>query len=127
MSIDVLPSSYTYGKVVCRIVHAVADTPEDEDALPQARPASGTVTFTPLENKRRVTDTDYPAFVLHENITVSLSSTGRIIDSEGRVGVWLYTGQWRVAFELEGGSVDAFDIDVTEAHTNENPLDLAAA
>lgn len=125
MTVEQLPSSYKYGKVVGRIVHAVADTPEDEDAYPQARGARGTVNFSPIEKFRRVQTPGETALVMHEPVECSLSSTGRIIDAEGRIGVWLIQGTWIVAFNLDGGSVDSFEITVGPEHTDESPLDLA--
>lgn len=127
MTIHQLPSSYESGKVVCRIVHAVADTPNDPDAYPQARPAQGTVTFIPDEKQRRVVDADYPAIVMHEPVTVTLNDEGRIIDPEGNEGIWLIVGVWVVQFNLVGGSVQPYPVLVTSEHTMENPLDLARA
>lgn len=122
-----LPTSYKMGKAVGRIIHAVADTPEDEDALPQAKPASGKVTFTPQEKQRKVTDENYPAIAMHEQFVSTLNTSGRITDSEGRNGIWLLEGIWRVDFALDAGSIESFDIQITPEHDDENPLDIATA
>lgn len=130
VSADPLPSSVTFGKVVGRIVHAIADTAEDTDDKPQARSAAGKVKFTPKVTLRKTTDADYPAIVTYGAQEANLSSTGRILDAEGRQGVWLTVGVWTVSFELNavGGArptVPAFDIEVLSTYDDATPLDLA--
>ena len=122
-----LPSSYTWGKVTGRIIHLIADTAEDTDDKPQARAAAGTVTFTPKEVLRKTTDANYPAIVLSAPESAALSSSGRILDAEGRQGIWLATGIYTVTFEITGAprAIPSFDIQVTAEHTDAAPLDLA--
>ncbi len=123
-----LPSSYAFGKVIGRIVHLIADTAEDTDDKPQARAAAGTVTFTPKDVLRKTSDADYPAIVLHSPETATLSSSGRILDAEGRQGVWLAIGAYTASFAITGASrasIPSFDIQVTTEHTDAAPLDLA--
>lgn len=129
-TIDPLPSTFTFGKVVGRIIHAIADTDEDLDDKPQARPAAGKVNFAPKRTLSRTTtpDADFSAFVLQGRESANLSSSGRILDAEGRQGIWLISGIWNVSFDLVGGAqIPPFDIEVLPIHTESAPLDLAAA
>jgi len=134
MSVPVveLPPSFQFGKVVGRLIHAIADTAEDADDKPQARAAAGTITFTPRETLRKATDSGLTAIVTQGPVEATLSSSGRILDAEGRQGIWLVTGVWGVSFSLaplaNGGTrpqVAGFDLLVTTAHTDSAPLDLA--
>lgn len=123
-----LPSSYTFGKVVGRVIHLIADTAEDTDDKPQARAAAGRVIFAPKEVRRKTVESDYPAIVLHASQTANLSSSGRVLDAEGRSGIWLATGRYSVTFDIAntgGNAIPPFDINVTAEHTDEAPLDLA--
>ena len=118
-----LPASYAWGFVVGQIIHAIADQAGDADRHPEARAATGTVLFTPLELLRRVT-TEPTAFVAHAPVTAKLGTTGELVDADAQVGIWLVTGSYRVSFELGGAVIPPFDIDVTAAHTLVAPLDL---
>ena len=121
-----LPPSFAFGKVVGRVIHAIADTDEDVDDRPQARAAAGTVRFTPRETLRKASDVGATAIVTQGAQEARLSATGRILDAEGRQGIWLVAGVWRVTFALtSGASVPDFDVEVTAAATDAAPLDLA--
>lgn len=128
-----LPSTYAYGKVVGRIIYAIGDTAEDADDKPQARAAAGTVTFTPMATGAKVTTADYTAIIMNGAVKASLSSSGRILDAEGRQGIWLIQGIYRVDFSFTAtsdglrGSLPPFQIEVLPAHTDLAPLDLASA
>lgn len=124
---DPLPTSVTFGKVVGRVIHLIADTAEDTDDKPQARAAIGRVVFAPKDVVRKTTEADYPAIVLHATETATLSGSGRILDAEGRQGIWLAAGVYTVTFEITGAprAIPTFDIQVTTAHTDAAPLDLA--
>lgn len=128
-----LPSTYAYGKVVGRIIYAIGDTAEDADDKPQARAAAGTVTFTPMATGAKVTTADYTAIVMNGAVKANLSSSGRILDAEGRQGIWLIQGIYRVDFSFTAtsdglrGSLPPFQIEVLPAHTDLAPLDLASA
>lgn len=128
-----LPSTYAYGKVVGRIIYAIGDTAEDADDKPQARAAAGTVTFTPMATGAKVTTADYTAIVMNGAVKANLSSSGRILDAEGRQGIWLIQGIYRVDFSFTAtsdglrGSLPPFHIEVLPAHTDLAPLDLASA
>jgi len=116
-----LPASYVYGKVIGRVIHAIADTASDSDDKPEARGAQGTVVFTPAETMRAVDD----AIVLHESTEVKLDPSGHIVDAEDRPGVWLIAGQYTVQFRLQSGTIAKQTITVTTDNTAEHPLDLA--
>ena len=118
-----LPASYSWGFVVGQVIHAIADTTADVDRLPQARAATGTIRFEPLETLRKVT-AEPAAFVAHEVVTATLGATGEMVDAEGQVGIWLVTGDYRVSFALSGAAIPSFNITVTAAHTLVAPLDL---
>lgn len=120
-----LPSEYKFGKVIGRAVHAIADTAADEDHLPEARPAVGKVTFKPRTSIRKALH-DYSAFVIKGPVTAELDELGRIIDAEGRLGIWLVTGLYEVSWGVDG-NISPFEIEVTDAHTDASPLDLVTA
>lgn len=118
-----LPAPYSWGFVVGQVIHAIADTTADADRLPQARAATGTVRFEPLEMLRKVT-AEPTAFVAHAVVTATLGTTGELVDAEGQVGIWLVTGDYRVSFAITGAAIPSFNITVTAAHTLVAPLDL---
>src|SRR5690349_5999830 len=91
-----LPASYSFGKVVGRIIHLIADTSADSDDKPEARPAVGKVRFTPEQTINKTVEADYPAIVLRATEAVALDAGGNLVDSEGREGIWLAVGVYRV-------------------------------
>ena len=121
-----LPTSYGFGLVVARVIHAVADSTGDIDRTPEARPASGTVRFEPLNKLPRITDGP-TTFVGHETVTATLGPTGELLDAEGEVGIWLIEGTYNITFSIVGASIPSFAIEVTAAHTALAPLDLVTA
>ena len=120
-----MPPDITYGHVTGRIVLAVADG-ADEGRLPDARPAVGTVVFTPRQKAHKVGAPD-PATVLPLSITCTLDPSGVLIDDQGAPGVWLIAGVYGVSYKFTGASLSSHDISVTEDHTLESPLDLTLA
>lgn len=128
-----LPTTYGYGYVTGQIIYAIADTAEDVDDKPQARAAAGKAIFTPMVSGAKVVTADYPAIVINARTEANLSASGKILDKEGRQGVWLIEGDYRVTFELtttsDGlkGTIAPFTITVTTAHTLVAPLDMASA
>lgn len=134
-----LPETYTYGYVFGGVIRAQGDTSSDVDRFPQGIPASGTVIFDPIEKTRKSLDSP-PRFVQHERVTCTLSKkTGLLMDAQSaeaaaanpsapeEYGVWLVTGDYRVSFQLNSGSIEPFDITVTSLHTVEFPLYLSSA
>lgn len=119
-----LPSELKYGYVEAQIILAVADTAADPDRLPDAQPASGTITLTPVESKRLYTESGPPVLVGKHAITGTLDSHGRLRDSQGGLGICVVVGQYNVSYSLQGISVDSHPILVTEAHTKDDPLNL---
>ena len=118
-----LPGEYTWGFVVGQIIQAIADTTVDGDRLPDARAASGTIRFEPVEKLRKVVNTP-SAFVAHEPVVATLGPTGELTDVNGLVGIWLVTGTYQVSFSVSGVTLPGFPIEVTAQHTVESPLDL---
>lgn len=119
-----LPSELKYGYVEAQIILAVADTAADPDRLPDAQPASGTITLTPVESKRLYTESGPPVLVGKHSITGTLDSQGRLRDSQGGLGICVVVGQYNVSYSLQGISVDSHPILVTEDHTKDEPLNL---
>lgn len=79
----------TYGLVTGRFLAAVGDGPADADALPDAVPLAGTVTFTPSANALLVPSaTPAPATILPVPVDATLDSGG-YISRNGARGVWL--------------------------------------
>ena len=131
MTLTSLPTEYTFGKVVARIIQAVADG-SDEDRYPDMIAATGVVTFKPKQKQRKTVD--YRALVLNQPIRCRLYSPqdwedpahppGTLIDAQGNLGVWLTVGSYDVEFQLNQGGFAPMEITVMEEHTKENPLDL---
>lgn len=72
-----LPSNVRYGTVVGQFVASVADTPIDEDTLPDSSPMGGTITFTP--SVPYVKNTSNPA----NPITIVKTAITAVLDEEG--------------------------------------------
>ena len=121
---EALPTAYEYGRVIGRFLRAVGDG-EDVDAVPEAVPATGTVTFTPIITSRILIDASVEPspLITHEPITCELDAYGHIARNGVR-GVWLWTGEWTVSFNVSGMSRTPFPILVSTAHTDIAPLDL---
>lgn len=75
-----LPVEYEWGHVQARVIHAMADTINDVDRLPEARAAVGSITFTPLVKLQVASQ----AFVSNSPVTCSLDSNGYLVDAEGQ-------------------------------------------
>ena len=126
---EALPTAYEYGRVIGRFLRAVGDGEdgdgEDVDAVPEAVPATGTVTFTPIITSRILIDASVEPspLITHEPITCELDAYGHIARNGVR-GVWLWTGEWTVSFNVSGMSRTPFPILVSTAHTDIAPLDL---
>ena len=121
---EALPTAYEYGRVIGRFLRAVGDG-EDVDVVPEAVPATGTVTFTPIVTSRILIDAsaEPSPLITHESITCDLDAYGHIARNGVR-GVWLWTGEWTVSFNVSGMSRTPFPILLSTAHTDIAPLDL---
>ena len=117
-----LPPSYSYGFAACQAVRTIADTPEDQDRLPQAIPDSGRLTFRPKIRNR----TNANTFITHEVYEFDLDASGYLVDDNGLPGVGLIAGEYTVSFALVYGKIDDIEIEITSAHTVTNPLQLAS-
>lgn len=120
-----MPDDVVFGKVVGRFLLAVGDS-FDDDRLPDATPASGTITFSPVVPNFRV-NIPGPATIVKAPIRCSIDNSGRLLDTNQSVGVWLIAGQYRVTYALEGMTIDSHTIEVTTDHDDDSPLDLTNA
>lgn len=113
----------TYGKVVARVVELRGDA-DDEDEYPDVLGATTvTVSFVPKVNA--FISVGEQRIVNAKPIICTVDETGIMRDAEGIDGVWLMTGQYGVKFS--GSHHPDITINVTESHTNENPLNLGSA
>lgn len=130
MASEPLPSDFLpFGRVVGRAISAVGDTDADPDSDPEAIPVTGTglVRFTPLELTRVVTSTVPSTWVQQKTIAADLDSDG-FLSLSGARGLLLWPGAWKVsAGSASEFPFPAFTIEVTAAHTADNPLDLWTA
>lgn len=111
------------GRVVGRFIVVTPDTISDADVYPEARGATGTVTFTPSTKLSKTTD--YHAFVGHPSKTFPVDAYGIMQDEELTGGVWLREDTYTVSYNLAGLNIASHTIDVNSAHTNETPLVLS--
>lgn len=119
-----LPAEVTYGHVVGRFLLAVADG-TDSDRMPDAVPASGTITFKPKNIVQR-TATE-PATIIRADVKCTVGNDGWLVDPRNSEGVWLTVGRYDVVFQFTGAILAGFEIEVTNAHTLASPLDLTTA
>ena len=125
-----LPETLQYGKVVGRFVLAVADAPEDPDALPNAAPAVGTISFTSMNPLTKETAATPPTTVVRSVISAAIDNNGYLYnpkDPTGPRGIWLVAGPYKVAYALNTGAIAGHSILVLPTHNDANPLDLINA
>lgn len=120
-----LPAELPFGKVVARLILAVADS-SDTGRLPDATPAVGTVFFTPSSAIIK-TQLPTPATVVKQPIECGIDADGFLIDPEGDLGVWLVAGVYNVRYKIPLASVPTHDIEVLATHDDATPLDLTNA
>lgn len=123
-----MPESLMYGYVVGRVFLALGDTSEDPDRLPDlVAPAQATVSFTPLQPQKRTQadGAEITTLVLKQPVICRVDSEGYIVDPTSVPGVWLVTGIYEVQILTNHlGDTPIFYVEVTEEHTESNPLDL---
>lgn len=112
---------YEFGFAACRVIHTMADTPLDEDRLPEAYPGVGAVVFRPRAKQRRVGST----FVVHETFRFDLDDEGYMVDNNDARTVGLIVGDYDVSFDLKNGKIEERLVTITALHTEENPCQLA--
>ena len=120
-----LPAELAYGKVVARLILAVADT-TDAGRIPNAQPAVGTVTFTPA-NVIVKTALPEPATVVKKPIVCGIDANGFLIDPELALGVWLVVGVYDVSYRITDASVPSHSIEVLVGNDDSAPIDLTTA
>lgn len=118
-----MPTDVSYGKVVGRFIHAVADA-SDTDRLPDAIATVGNVIFTPAQPNIK-TDLPVPTTVVKSLIRCSINGNGEVIDPMGGLGVWLVTGVYKVSYDLSDTQLPTHNIQVLSTHDDEHPLDLS--
>ena len=151
--VESLPSEMGWGFVKGRIIHAIADTPDDSDDKPEARAATGEVVFTPKETLRRTVE-HFSAFAIQGPERVRLATEqdiavvqaridnyegegtpsgpdyeipelGELVDSSSRPGIWMVEGTYTATFNVVGGKIPSFELNVAREYTRENPLVLS--
>jgi hypothetical protein len=116
-----------YGYVSGRYVLVIGDTSDDEDVYPDAVPAEGKVTFTPVAVTETYPELDDSITAIPQPVVSDIGADGIILDRAGKPGVWLLCGFYMVSFRFTGASIPAYRIHVTPEHTVDNPLKLALA
>ena len=133
MAID---SEFSYGYVVGQLVLSKSDGP-DPNRLPDFLGQNVKVTFTRTQGQyvqpvKSVYSGIRALMVSHEPVIAGLMSDGKItgdVDAQGKLkpnakpGLWLVVGQYSVDF---GSAFPSTIIEVTESHTEDNPLDIAS-
>lgn len=122
----VLPAEIAYGKVVGRFLLAIADS-VDADRNPDAKAATGTITFTPV-SAIQYASLPVPTTIVKQRIVCNLNVNGELADSQGAVGVWLVAGQqYDVSYNVENATLETHRILVSTTHDDTTPLDLTLA
>lgn len=122
-----LPTPYGFGKVIARYITAIADTVNDPDPYPEAMGSTGSIKFQPQTLNKVILDPDGEnVHVTHTTVTANLNSKGRLVDSEGREGIWLIADTYKVEVNVPGVTAKSMTIVVTPDRDNDNPIDLIA-
>lgn len=119
-----LPAQVGVGFVMGRFLRWVLDS-GDEGERPEWVSAGGSVTLTPASTLRRIDDPS--AFLAGGSVTLKIDPvTGLLTDPQGRPRVVVPAGQYQVKPSVDLG-LSGFTVEVTQAHTLDNPCDLAKA
>ena len=115
-----------YGIITGRVIVAKLDDTDAGEA-PDLVPGVGTVTLIPQPNYS--TTGDYDAVMVRQTLVIPLDGQGYLVSGSPQVRrVAVLAGYWDVSYQLAGGyQVPSGTILVTEAHTQDNPLDITAA
>lgn len=114
-----------YGYVYGRFVTIGVDTTADPDDKPDAKAASGTVTFTPLAPVIQTETPGLGVIGVQNPMTYTLDSTGTLRDDSDQSPVALPAADYRVSFKIDGANaLTSIPITVTGEHTKESPLNL---
>ncbi len=125
----VLPPEIKFGRVVARWLLAAADTVADPDENPDAVVPTGKVTFTRINSSASLYDSlqndgTYVGIVT-KPVEAVLNGQGELSLAHNPTnGIWMVTGGYKVTFSVDGVTWPDFEIEVTEAHTLLDPLDL---
>lgn len=121
-----LPAPYKLGRIVARVAFAVGDSAQDTDQNPGLVPVTGDhlIQFVPAEGTRVVSGTDPVTRVDNRPITADLDAQGDL-SRNGQKGIQLWCGVWTCKPASPTVlNFDQFDFELTEAHTDEAPLQL---
>lgn len=124
-----LPVPYKLGRIVGRVAFAVGDSTQDEDQNPGLVPVVGErlIQFVPAEGTRIVSGTDPVTRVDNRPITADLDAQGDL-SRNGQKGVKLWCGVWTCKPASPTVlNFEQFEFELTEAHTDEAPLQLWSA
>lgn len=124
-----LPAPYKLGRIVGRVAFAVGDSSQDEDQNPGLVPVVGErlIQFVPAEGTRIVSGTDPVTRVDNRPITADLDAQGDL-SRNGQKGVKLWCGVWTCKPASPTVlNFEQFEFELTEAHTDEAPLQLWSA
>ena len=117
------PEDFQFGYVVGRFLQRRGDTAADPDRLPDFVGATGTATFIPASISVIATT---PSAVVLQDPEIFEIVDGTLVDKTSTPGVWLITGQYTVKYSIGTTKLADVTITVTSAHTELNPLQLAA-
>lgn len=122
MTETTMPSDLSHGKVIGRFILAVADG-SDVDRLPDARPATGKITFSSVNPIIKALVPE-PTTVGRGVYTFQLDQDGWLVDDRGMRGIWLVAGAYKVAYNLDGINIGSHTINVVPENSEFDPLDL---
>lgn len=120
-----LPTEIAVGKIVGRFRIAVVDS-ADGGSAPDAQPAVGGIRVESTQPYRRVLEPE-PETIGTFSGVFDLDSEGYLVDAQGTRGVWLPVGFYAIHFAIKKLRISPVVVEVTELHTEEDPLDLAVA
>jgi hypothetical protein len=124
-----LPAPYKLGRIVGRVAFAVGDSTQDEDQNPGLVPVTGErlIQFVPADGTRIVSGTDPVTRVDNRPISADLDVQGDL-SRNGQKGIKLWCGVWTCKPASPTVlNFDQFDFELTEAHTDDAPLQLWSA
>lgn len=124
-----LPAPYKLGRIVGRVAFAVGDSTQDEDQNPGLVPVTGErlIQFVPADGVRIVSGTDPVTRVDNRPISADLDVQGDL-SRNGQKGIKLWCGVWTCKPASPTVlNFDQFDFELTEAHTDDAPLQLWSA
>lgn len=126
-----LPPDVQYGYVADRVLRSVMDTPADEDHLPDAVPASGTVTLTPVDDVFAAEDGRTTIIATPYKYSISQSTgadKGLLVNpATGHTGPHAVVAGWyKVTYGVDGYTKSYGPFRIAAEHTLSNPFWIRA-